>query len=150
LSVFTQSLDAEDLISDSESSANISIQITSAKIGGQKPTTAANRQPRLLLQLLLSQIVQRGATPRRETEEHGTSGKPDASCQPLLLVVGGHFIYLTGAASTLGKVNGLKRQVNTYFGKLRIKVFQKQNFYISSKKNPFIHDYPFILPHYAQ
>jgi hypothetical protein len=56
---------------------------------------------------------------------------PDASCQPLLLVVGGHL--LTGAASTIEKVNGLKLQVNTYFGKLGIKVSQKQNFYISSK-----------------
>jgi hypothetical protein len=41
---------------------------------------------------------------------------------------------LTGAASTLGKVNGLKLQVNTYFGKLRVKIFQKQNFYISAKR----------------
>jgi hypothetical protein len=44
---------------------------------------------------------------------------------------------LTGAASTLGKVNGLKLEVNTYFGKPAIKLFQKQNFCIPSKMGLF-------------
>jgi hypothetical protein len=86
--------------------------------------------------------------PRRETEEHGTSRKPDAFCQPLLLVVGGHSV--DRSSFDIRKSKWSEASGQYLFWKAEGKNIPKTEFLHLSKKNPAIYDYSFILPHYAQ
>jgi hypothetical protein len=58
-------------------------------------------------------MIQRSPRPRRETETHQKSGKPNVHREN---ASEGFPIFMTEATATIWKVNCIEAEVNTFFG----------------------------------